>query len=81
MNKHLTILHILVLSVISQFAQADIFQYTDDKGTVIMVDEESKIPKKYRKKSRTTRSESDSGARSAGAAGRSGRVMINSEGK
>ncbi len=81
MNRHLTILHILILSVISQFAQADIFQYTDDKGTLIMVDEESKIPKKYRKKNKVTRSEADSGTRSAGMTGRRGRVLVNSEGK
>ncbi len=81
MKKQLTILHILTLSVISQFAQADVFKYTDDKGTVVMVDDESKIPKKYRKKSKITKSNPDSGVKTTKITGRSRRVMVDSEGK
>jgi clan AA aspartic protease (TIGR02281 family) len=37
-------------------ARADFFQYTDQSGTVVMVDDESKIPPQFRKKTRKTRS-------------------------
>jgi clan AA aspartic protease (TIGR02281 family) len=36
-------------------ARADFFQYTDRNGTVVMVDDEGKIPAQYRKKIRTTK--------------------------
>jgi hypothetical protein len=36
-------------------ARADFFQYTDRNGTVVMVDDESKIPAQYRNKTRTTK--------------------------
>lgn len=45
----------LLLSVVS--AQADVFQYVDQDGTAVFVDDESKIPEKYRKKSRATKGE------------------------
>jgi clan AA aspartic protease (TIGR02281 family) len=35
---------------------ADLFQYTDKDGTVVIVDDESKIPASYRKKSQASRS-------------------------
>ncbi len=81
MKKQLTIVHILTLSIISQFAQADIFKYTDDNGTVVMVDDESKIPKKYRKKSKITRSQPRSGVKTTGTTGGSRRVQVDNEGK
>lgn len=37
-------------------AKADYFQYTDSNGTVVMVDDESKVPAKYRKKLRSDKS-------------------------
>jgi clan AA aspartic protease (TIGR02281 family) len=37
-------------------ANADFFQYTDRNGTIVFVDDEGKIPEKYRKKARTTKS-------------------------
>jgi len=46
------------LQVFSLTAHADFFQYTDQDGTVVMVDDESKIPGKYRKQTRTTKAES-----------------------
>jgi len=36
--------------------RADVFQYEDKDGTVVMVDDEGKIPPQYRKKTRTTKS-------------------------
>ena len=46
---------ILSLPALPPTARADFFQYTDQAGTVVMVDDESKIPAKYRKKTRTTK--------------------------
>ena len=45
----------LSLPTLSRTVRADFFQYTDQNGTVVMVDDESKIPAKFRKKTRTTR--------------------------
>jgi hypothetical protein len=46
---------ILSLPALPPTARADFFQYTDQAGTVVMVDDESKIPARYRKKTRTTK--------------------------
>ena len=46
---------ILSLPALLPTAWADFFQYTDQAGTVVMVDDESKIPARYRKKTRTTK--------------------------
>lgn len=43
---------VAVLCVPSLPAWADLFQYTDRDGTVVIVDDESKIPAKYRKNPR-----------------------------
>ena len=51
----ITLSLILSLPALSRIARADFFQYTDQSGTVVMVDDESKIPAKYRKKTRTTK--------------------------
>jgi hypothetical protein len=45
----------ITLPAFALTARADFFQYTDQDGTVVMVDDESKIPVQYRKKTRTTR--------------------------
>jgi predicted aspartyl protease len=41
-------------------ASADFFQYTDKDGTVVIVDDQGKIPEKYRKKAKTTKSANSS---------------------
>lgn len=46
----------LAAVVFSQPARADFFQYEDKDGTVVMVDDEGKIPPQYRKKTRSTKS-------------------------
>ena len=51
----ITLSLMLSLPVLSRPVRADFFQYTDQSGTVVMVDDESKIPAKYRKKTRTTK--------------------------
>jgi predicted aspartyl protease len=51
----MTLSMILLLTALPLAARADFFQYTDQAGTVVMVDDESKIPAKYRKKTRTTK--------------------------
>jgi len=57
MNRLFMITLSLVVSLpaFSRTVLADYFQYTDQEGTVVMVDDESKIPAKYRKKTRTTK--------------------------
>ncbi len=50
------IVGMLVLMVIvcgvSQPGWSDLFQYTDRDGTIVIVDDESKVPAKYRKNHR-----------------------------
>ena len=41
---------------ITESPWADLFQYTDKDGTVVMVDDEGKVPRQYRKKVRNNRS-------------------------
>ena len=41
---------LLMVLVFSVASYADLFQYTDKDGTVVMVDDEGKVPKQYRKK-------------------------------
>lgn len=38
-----------------QIARADYFQYTDSSGTVVMVDDESKIPSRFRKQMKSSK--------------------------
>jgi clan AA aspartic protease (TIGR02281 family) len=57
MFRLLTTILILILPAFSLTARADFFQYTDRDGTVVMVDDESKIPRKYRKQTRTTKAD------------------------
>jgi len=51
----ITLSLILSLPAFPPTVRADFFQYIDQAGTVVMVDDESKIPAKYRKKTRTTK--------------------------
>lgn len=52
MKAYITIV-IFAISVLASNASADIFQYTDNNGTLVMVDDESKIPARYKKKVKT----------------------------
>ena len=51
----ITLFLLLLLSTLPLTARADFFQYVDKDGTVVMVDDESKIPAQFRKKTRTTK--------------------------
>ena len=51
----ITLSLILLLPAFPLTARADFFQYTDRDGTVVIVDDESRIPAQYRKKTRTTK--------------------------
>jgi clan AA aspartic protease (TIGR02281 family) len=51
----ITLSLLLTLPLLPPVARADFFQYTDQDGTVVMVDDESKIPARYRKKTRATK--------------------------
>lgn len=57
MTRFLTTIIILILPAFSLTARADYFQYTDQDGTVVMVDDESKIPQKHRKQTRSTKAD------------------------
>jgi predicted aspartyl protease len=52
------LLLLLLLSAFPPVARADFFQYTDQDGTVVMVDDESKIPAQHRKKVKSSKSDS-----------------------
>ena len=69
----------IVVSVVavlrSHQVQADLFQYTDKDGTVVMVDDEGKIPSQYRKKVKNSRS-SSGGDRYTGVTVRGNKVLV-----
>lgn len=65
----------LVVMLKSHQAQADLFQYTDKDGTVVMVDDEGKIPAQYRKKVKNSRS-SGGGDRYTGVTVRGNKVLV-----
>lgn len=55
-----TLFMLFFLIIFNQaIANADYYQYTDSSGTVVMVDDESKVPAKYRKKIRSEKSEAN----------------------
>jgi len=51
MPKYLAALLVALIGLSALPAGADLFQYTDKDGTVVIVDDESKVPARYRKKS------------------------------
>jgi len=55
-KKTAAVVSVLLALASAAPASADFFQYTDKDGTVVIVDDEGKIPEKYRKKAKTTRS-------------------------
>lgn len=77
--RHLFHLISVVISLIvvlkSHQVQADLFQYTDKNGTVVMVDDEGKIPSQYRKKVKNSRS-SSGGDRYTGVTVRGNKVLV-----
>jgi len=76
MNKLLTTLIIMILSAFSRTAWADFFQYTDQNGTVVMVDDESKIPQKYRKQTKTTKIDPNNGSRTTAVKVNNNQVLV-----
>ncbi|MCE1226057.1 MAG: retroviral-like aspartic protease family protein [Geobacteraceae bacterium] len=73
---HLICVIIAVIAVLkSHQVQADLFQYTDKDGTVVMVDDEGKIPSQYRKKVKNSRS-SSGGDRYTGVTVRGNKVLV-----
>ncbi len=51
-----TICAVFAAAVCVMPVRADVFQYEDKDGTVVMVDDESRIPPQYRKKMKSTKS-------------------------
>jgi len=60
MLTRVTLMVLVLLGVCSLPLRADLFQYIDKDGTVTIVDDESKIPAKYRRKTQASRSSGDS---------------------
>ncbi|NVN92793.1 MAG: aspartyl protease family protein [Desulfuromonadales bacterium] len=54
-TRSYTLLFVLLSLFASAPVHADLFQYTDKDGTTVFVDDEGKIPRKYRDKTKTTR--------------------------
>lgn len=50
-------LAVALLLFFGRAVQADLFQYTDKDGTVVMVDDEGKVPPQYRKKAKNHHTE------------------------
>ncbi len=76
MSRFLTILLILILPAFSLTARADFFQYTDRNGTVVMVDDEGKIPAKYRKQARTTKADPGGGSKTTAVRVENSKVLV-----
>jgi predicted aspartyl protease len=66
----------LILPAFSLTARADFFQYTDQDGTVVMVDDESKIPKKFRKQTKTTKADPGGGSNTTAVRVRNHQVLV-----
>jgi clan AA aspartic protease (TIGR02281 family) len=72
----MTICLILSSAALPPAARADFFQYTDQDGTVVMVDDESKIPAQYRKKTRTTKGGQSAGSKSTSVRIRNNQALV-----
>jgi predicted aspartyl protease len=75
-NITLILFLLLMISASALQVQADLFQYTDDNGTVVMVDDEGKIPAKFRKKTRTSKSSAEGGTRITAVRVKNNRVYV-----
>ena len=76
MTRFLIFLTALFFYLFPVVAQADFYQYTDQAGTVVMVDDESKIPARYRKKTRTTKSDPAHGSKITAVRIRNNQVLV-----
>lgn len=76
MLRFLSIVLILILPAFSLTARADFFQYTDRNGTVVMVDDEGKIPAKYRKQARTTKADPGGGSKTTAVRVENSKVLV-----
>ncbi len=72
----LLMLPVITLIITLDIATADIFQYTDKDGTLVMVDDEGKIPPQYRKKLKSSRSSGDRGEKYTGVTVRGNKVLV-----
>jgi predicted aspartyl protease len=78
MTRHFsaTLFLLLILALTGLPVQADLFQYTDDSGTVVMVDDEGKIPSKLRKKARSSKSGQGGGSKVTAVRVKNNRVYV-----
>lgn len=75
MVKRILVFAVTLLCTACLPVWADLFQYTDRDGTIVIVDDESKIPAKYRKKSQASRS-GGGGERYTGVMVRGNKVIV-----
>lgn len=78
MQHHVVVILVLAVYLLPGWHQsaADLFQYTDRDGTVVMVDDEGKIPKQYRKNVRNSRSSTGGGDQHTGVTVRGNKVIV-----
>lgn len=66
----------LLLLLSHRQADADLFHYTSKDGSLVIVDDEGKIPPEYRKKARTNRSSQGSAERYTSVTVRGNKVLV-----
>ena len=74
--KHYVSALFMAIMFIAASVQADFFQYTDDSGTLVIVDDAGKIPPRFRHRTKNTTVEVESGGRSTGVTIRKNRVFV-----
>jgi clan AA aspartic protease (TIGR02281 family) len=75
-TKHFAAVIFMLVIASAVSVRADFFQYTDDSGTVVIVDDAGKIPSRFRHRTRCTTVDAESGGRSTGVTIRKNRVYV-----
>lgn len=70
------VLTIMVAILSNSTVRADLFHYTDQNGTLVVVDDEGKIPARYRKQARSSRSTQAESERYTGVTVRGNKVLV-----
>lgn len=78
MQHHIVVMLVLAVHLVlgCHQAGADLFQYTDKDGTVVVVDDEGKIPRQYRKQVKNSRSSTGGGDQHTGVTVRGNKVIV-----
>jgi clan AA aspartic protease (TIGR02281 family) len=75
-KSQIVVMAMLALVLWATPALADFFQYTNANGTVVMVDDESKVPAKYRKKMQRSSVAADETVKYTGVTVKNNRVYV-----